>query len=189
MITTLVFDCFGVLAQGTWDGFLDSLPDTTDWNALQKIGYEHDAGRLDDDLFRKKVAEITGLYPPRLEDMRSNEYQLNVQLLDYIKKRTQTYTFAILSNISNDWITEQLLDSSAQKLFKAVIASHEVGAAKPSHAIYHAALARLRVSPEEVVFVDDNQENVLAARACGMHGIHYVNMEQLKQDLLVLGVD
>jgi len=53
-------------------------------------------------------------------------------------------------------------------LFDEVFVSCELGAAKPDPAFFETVLARLRVPPEEVLFVDDGPANVEAARGVGL---------------------
>jgi epoxide hydrolase-like predicted phosphatase len=57
--------------------------------------------------------------------------------------------------------------------FDDMVISAEVGMVKPEARIFHLALARLKVEPEAAVFVDDFLENVEAARALGMQGVHF----------------
>lgn len=42
---------------------------------------------------------------------------------------------------------------------------------KPDHRIYQLTCDRLGVRPDECVFADDNDANVIAAGEVGMHGI------------------
>ena len=53
-------------------------------------------------------------------------------------------------------------------LFDLPMSSHLIRAAKPQPAAYETALGRMRTEPERVVFIDDKQENVDAARALGI---------------------
>jgi putative hydrolase of the HAD superfamily len=58
------------------------------------------------------------------------------------------------------------------ELFDAVIDSCEVGFRKPDPRIFHAALEALGgVAPENTLFLDDYEGNVIAARGLGVHGI------------------
>ncbi len=41
--------------------------------------------------------------------------------------------------------------------------------AKPDPAFFQAALAALATPAAQVLFIDDNEPNVLAARGCGVH--------------------
>jgi HAD superfamily hydrolase (TIGR01509 family) len=52
--------------------------------------------------------------------------------------------------------------------FERVVASCHLGARKPDVRFFHALLEALECAPHEVVFVDDREENVDAARAVGL---------------------
>jgi 2-haloacid dehalogenase len=56
--------------------------------------------------------------------------------------------------------------------FHTVVLSGLIGAAKPDERIYSYLLAR--IGRRNCLFVDDRDENVEAARRCGMHAIRYV---------------
>lgn len=64
-----------------------------------------------------------------------------------------------------------------------VVSSARVGFAKPDHRIYRLAAARAGVAVERCLFVDDSTENVAAARALGMTGLHHRDPAELR-DLL-----
>jgi putative hydrolase of the HAD superfamily len=73
--------------------------------------------------------------------------------------------------------------------FHALVASHEVGARKPSRAIYERARELAGGPPAaECLFVDDLPANVEAARACGWRGIVYGKGDDLRRLLLGAGV-
>ncbi len=52
-----------------------------------------------------------------------------------------------------------------------IVYSHEVGIAKPDPAVYDLATRRLGVEPGDVLFLDDVDANVGAARAFGWHAV------------------
>jgi putative hydrolase of the HAD superfamily len=54
-----------------------------------------------------------------------------------------------------------------------VVDSSHVGMRKPEREIYALTCERLGIEPDEAVFVDDNAENVAAARAFGMEAVHF----------------
>ncbi|MBU1196931.1 HAD-IA family hydrolase [Candidatus Micrarchaeota archaeon] len=98
------------------------------------------------------------------------------------------YKIALLSN--NNWEAHQAWERKfgLSTLFDETMVSGEAGVKKPSLAIYPIMLQRLRVAPCNAIFVDDKEENVVAARKAGLHGIVFENIEQLKKDLRALGV-
>jgi putative hydrolase of the HAD superfamily len=61
--------------------------------------------------------------------------------------------------------------------------SHRLGMAKPDAAIYRRAADGLETPVAEILFVDDREENIAAAKAAGMQGIRYVSHEQFRRDL------
>jgi putative hydrolase of the HAD superfamily len=67
--------------------------------------------------------------------------------------------------------------------------SFEVGQMKPLPAIYSAAETRFGFTPEEVVFIDDRQENVAGAIACGWQAIQHKSYGQTRDALINLGLD
>jgi putative hydrolase of the HAD superfamily len=59
------------------------------------------------------------------------------------------------------------------ELFEVVVDSSEVGMRKPDPRIYLLTCKRLGVPPTASVFIDDNRDNVEAARAVGIEAIHF----------------
>jgi epoxide hydrolase-like predicted phosphatase len=58
------------------------------------------------------------------------------------------------------------------ELFPVVVDSSAVGLRKPDPAIYFLTLERLGAAADATVFLDDNAENVRAARELGMETVH-----------------
>jgi putative hydrolase of the HAD superfamily len=58
-------------------------------------------------------------------------------------------------------------------LFEEVVDSSHVGMRKPDREIYELTCSRMGIEPNEAVFVDDNLDNVAAARAYGMEAVHF----------------
>jgi epoxide hydrolase-like predicted phosphatase len=59
------------------------------------------------------------------------------------------------------------------ELFDDVVDSSHVGMRKPDREIYELTCRRLGVEPEHAVFVDDNADNITAARRFGMEVVHF----------------
>lgn len=69
-----------------------------------------------------------------------------------------------------------------------VVVSGEVRLAKPDPEIYRLVAERAGIPPERLAFIDDSVTNVAAAAALGMHAIHFTGAEQLRRDLVALGL-
>ena len=68
------------------------------------------------------------------------------------------------------------------------ILSYEVGFRKPDHRIYRAALATAErtvpgIRPEEILFIDDLEKNVVGAQEFGFDAVQYVSDDQLQNAL------
>jgi len=98
------------------------------------------------------------------------------------------YRTLLLSNTNA--IHYQMLERSypVLGLFDAAVLSHEVGAAKPSPAIYEAALAKAGCRPEECFYTDDIEEYVAAARRHGIDAVVFQSAGQVERELRARGV-
>jgi epoxide hydrolase-like predicted phosphatase len=67
--------------------------------------------------------------------------------------------------------------------FDVLVISAEEKIMKPDPRIYHLALERLGLQPHEAIFVDDFIENIEAARAVGLIGLHFKSSQQVQQDI------
>jgi epoxide hydrolase-like predicted phosphatase len=60
-----------------------------------------------------------------------------------------------------------------EELFEEVVDSSHVGMRKPERGIYELTCKRMGIVPAEAVFIDDNVDNIDAARAYGMQVVHF----------------
>jgi len=72
--------------------------------------------------------------------------------------------------------------------FDEVMASFQTGYKKPDTQAFYHFLKTHDVKPEDCIFIDDKEVNVLAARAVGMHAIIYNNFVQVEEQLKQLRV-
>jgi putative hydrolase of the HAD superfamily len=71
---------------------------------------------------------------------------------------------------------------------KVAFSSCYVGLRKPGSAIYLRALDILGTPPERVLFIDDREENTVAAEAVGMKALQFQSATALRRELGNLGV-
>lgn len=182
-IQAIIFDCFGVLATGTWQEFVDTLPPDIDRQAIHDLNHAHDAGIIGVDDFLYRIRDLTGHEPKRIEDVKDTDIKKNQALLHYIDSLQATYKLGILSNIASDWVTSHLLTTEEQELFDEIVLSYQVGMAKPNPEIFRLTADRLGVALGACVFIDDMEDNVAAAKATGMHALQYRDLATLKTEL------
>jgi len=66
--------------------------------------------------------------------------------------------------------------------------SCEVGLIKPGKAIYEKLLSLAAVKAEELVFFDDNANNIKSAGELGIKALLWKTAESARQELLSLGI-
>ena len=69
------------------------------------------------------------------------------------------------------------------------IVSFKVGMTKPDQRMFSCFLERFGLTAETCLFVDDTEENVLAARALGFFGLVFSGVDGLMEELKNLGVE
>lgn len=100
---------------------------------------------------------------------RSIPIEENIAL---VPKLARQYKLGLLAN-SDGSVEDRLTTMGLRCYFNSVIDSEIVGFRKPDRRIYLLSTANLVVQPERCVFIDDRIENVEAAIALGMTGIHF----------------
>ena len=73
-------------------------------------------------------------------------------------------------------------------LFRDVAVSGYERIMKPEAELFRILLRRNNLAPEQAIFIDDSLKNVDAARALGLHAIHFRSADALERELLALGV-
>jgi len=127
-------------------------------------------------------------------DFTANVFQTGINnsvlfegMEELLKQLSKNYTLAILTNTTN-------LESGAPfkwgvaDLFKEMVFSWQIGSLKPAEQNYRVIFQKLNKHPEEAVFIDDTQENLLAAERLGMKAIRYESVQLLRSGLLKLKI-
>jgi len=115
---------------------------------------------------------------PRIRDMMEERYQpkdwIPPELPETLETlRAKGYRLGVLSNRQKNF------DSVLEKIgllpyFEITMAAGEVGVWKPAPEVFHAALRKMNLVPEEAVYVGDNYyADVVGARAAGMFPVLY----------------
>ena len=102
----------------------------------------------------------------------------NVELMEYFKGLRPRYRTALLSNSFVGARREEEARFGFAAITDLIVYSHEEGMSKPDRRIYERTWRRLGVQPREMLFLDDVEPNILAARECGIHAIHFQDNAQ-----------
>jgi 2-haloacid dehalogenase len=195
-IKTIIFDLGGVLID--WnphyvfhDAYFDSIEKknyffenicTSDWNENQDAGYP--IARATEEriaLFPDWEKEIRDYYG-RWTDMLGGPIAETVKIFRELKKNPGLKFYA-LSNWSAETFPIALERFDFLHWFDGRVVSGEEGMRKPFPEFYKLLLNRYNVDPEQALLIDDNMRNIKAASVVGIKGVHFINPEQLKNEL------
>lgn len=189
MIKNIVFDIGGVLMSfRPYEYILNFGYEKDMAEKLYKIIFkdekwsEVDRGNL---TTREYIDIISNKSPEYVKDIKSilvnwvsmiQPIDLMVDFYKNLKKRG--YKIYLLSNFPKD---EFLLTESKNGFLKMAdgkVISYEVKMIKPEREIYEMLLSKYNLVAEETLFVDDIEENVLAAQKIGINAVHLKTTEQ-----------
>ncbi len=104
--------------------------------------------------------------------------ELNTEMTAYFQSLRPRYRTGILSNGAAGGRREEEARYGFSAIADVLVYSYEVGLQKPDPRIYLLTCERLGVRPEEGVFLDDHEENVVGAREMGMRAVLFQSTVQ-----------
>ncbi len=154
---------------------------TPEWNVQQDAGHPFADGIAELVEIHPRHESLIRAYRERWEEMLGGLIEDNVLLLKKLK--SMGAPLYALSNWSAETfpIAEKRYDFL--RLFDKRVISGEVGLIKPDVPIYWHLLETNGLIADDTVFIDDRLENVETAQSLGLHGIHFVDPDQLRKEL------
>jgi putative hydrolase of the HAD superfamily len=98
------------------------------------------------------------------------------------------YFMGTINNESRELNVYRIEKYGLQGIFRLFVSSCFVGLRKPEPEIYRLAIETTQINPEECCFIDDRAQNLEPAAKLGMHAIQMQTLDQLRSDLVNLGV-
>lgn len=126
-----------------------------------------------DDFLREFPNFVTGYYPGADE------------LLAQLSSR---YPLAMLSNTNSPQWDKLCGMSSTSTLFRKLFLSFKTGYMKPDRDAFINVISHVNCMPEEILFFDDNPDNVRGAIDAGISGVMVKNFEDMKSKILEMGL-
>ncbi len=116
-------------------------------------------------------------------DLRPYE-QFNPRMLQLLKRLRPHYQLATICNGGSREAMNRKFRLGT--LVDLMVFDDEESVSKPDERIYQLTLTRLNMQPNETIFVDDNAENVEAARRVGMHAVHFKDARQAIREIEIV---
>lgn len=199
MIKNIIFDIGNVLADFRWADFLrdkgfdDAMIDRIAAASVRNpLWCELDRGVWTEEqlmqAFIKEAPELEKELHIAFDDVRGMVTPRGYAIPWLEELKAKGYRIWYLSNFSAKVERECSESLSFMPLMDGGILSYRDRLIKPDPAIYLLLLERYGLVAEESVFLDDTFENIEAAEKLGIHGIHFKEKEQAKEELRKLGV-
>ncbi|MFI0435697.1 MAG: HAD family hydrolase [Parachlamydiaceae bacterium] len=100
----------------------------------------------------------------------------------------QGYQTALLSNVREKQAAIKR-KHGYYDLFNPIQFSYETGIKKPDPQAYKILLDKLKLPPQSILFVDNREVNVEAAKQLGIDGVVFINREQFVRELEQRGIE
>lgn len=115
---------------------------------------------------------------PHIQERIARQYAPNPAIWNLLPGWRRHYRLALVNNGASATFRRWVYKYGLDYVFEVLANSEEMGIRKPCEAFFIAVARQLGVSLQKCILVDDNLENVEAARRCGMRAIQTCAMEQ-----------
>ena len=190
-IDTIIFDLGGVMVDWNpeyvyknvfkdtekMDWFLTNVC-SSEWNM------EQDGGRTIAEAEQLKIKEFPNyekeikIFYKEWHHMFKGVIQENIDIF-YKLKASGNFKIYGLTNWSAEKWDKALELFPFLHDFDEIVVSGQEKCRKPNLKIYHLILDRYSINPEKAIFVDDNIDNIIAAKKVNINGIHFTNNSSL----------
>ena len=174
MLKAIVFDLGGVLIKE------NNYPLSKDAQVLEKefgnINYDNDYfewAERTTGYSRDKIEAI-------IEDIITNIYELrDPEIFDHLPNIKLAIASNHLSCIKK-WIDK----IGIRQKFYRILISADIGFEKPNKNFFEKLILEMSEKPEDILFIDDNKENIEGARKVGLKTLHYNGIDNLLNEVL-----
>jgi HAD superfamily hydrolase (TIGR01509 family) len=119
-----------------------------------------------------------------LEDLHLGLHQVRKPLLDFADDlRKKGYICIILSNNFSKYINKFIKDFSLRKHFDEILNSQDLGFKKQDPRMFEYVFNKYDVTPEEIIYFDDQEQNLIVPKKMKINTFHFKNLKQLKIEL------
>jgi len=185
MIKAVVWDIGGVILEdhmvySFWDNKVGS----------KQLRLEFGTGKITLKEFIGKGGELFAIteeeFFKRYKEAYYSIKSINENLERYKQMKTPKYILSDTNQVHVEFIKE--FYPEVLSLAKKCYLSHEINMRKNSIDVFNYVIKDLKLLPSEILFIDDKKPHIDLAKKAGMNAIHYINPEQLREELNKLNV-
>ena len=190
----LIFDFGNVLYDYDGDNFNNTLKTSfgltdNELLALSKgVFQDYMMGTCTSDEVVAAVKKYNSLFELNdFEDLFKNNFHKNDDMVNLLHKLKANYKLGLLTDTGpipyKLFMVKELLP-----LFDAITLSFNIGVKKPNKIMYEDIVKKMKELPSEMLFVDDKEKNISAAKELGMQGYLFDNYDGFAKYLVDQGI-
>ncbi|MCK4905270.1 HAD family phosphatase [bacterium] len=195
MIKAIILDWGGVLIDNPVAGFMTycsqylKVPKKTFIEITSKFYEDFAKGKVTENAFWKNACFYLNVAVPSVSSLLTEAfravYSEKKEVFSIVSSlKDKGYKIALLSNTEMPMVN--FFREKKYSFFDLTVFSCVEGVTKPDKKIYEITLDRLKIKPQEAVFIDDKEENILSGKDLGINTILFKNPQQFKKELLSL---
>ena len=191
MIKIILFDFTGVIVTGGHKKLCRQLSEK----------YNFPADKIYDVMYTKyfnlfatnKISEPEAYEGPKKEfgftetwqelaEMLLRTHVINQPMVDYIAELRRKFRVVLLTKNIVRYLDWERKEFGLDAMFDDIINTSEINLPKASKETLNYLLNRYHVKPEEILYIDDQEDNLHDAREMGMNVVLYQNFDQVKNN-------
>jgi len=180
----LVFDFFGVICSEIAPFVLPKYMSKEQAVAYKStIVRDADTGTITQDEMFRRLSVIAHVPPEELHREFWSFVKIDPEMVALLEDLRRNHRLALLTNALTPFFRQIAAKYDLERLFEIILVSSEERLAKPDPEFYRLMVEKLGVCAGDCLFIDDNPENLEAARTVGMQTLLFEGVEKLKRDL------
>lgn len=151
-------------------------------------------GKYSSETFWRKImsflnlTETAEINPAQLSQAYLNSYNLYPQILKAASRLKNNYQIGLLSNLTPEMRDKIIKKHQLNNIFSVQVYScdSDVAALKPARKPYQIICRKLKVKPENCLFIDNSPKNIEVAKEMGMQVILFSDQKKFLKDIKIL---
>ncbi|MCD4694045.1 HAD-IA family hydrolase [bacterium] len=191
-IKLIIFDAYGMVLEGGYPLTCKALAKkyNRNWREVYEILYKKYFNMAATKKITQKDAWVLALKELDLEfdwkEARALHYgfmKINQEVAEFIKCINKNVLTLLLSKNTRSQFSDVEKKLGFKKYFSYTINTWEIGLPKASEKTMRHIMKKFSIKPSEVIYIDDQKENLVAAKNLGVNTVLYESFDKFEKNL------